>query len=228
MLKRLVKYIVLKCKWRGKLLFKWSSQIGINSNFEGMNQIFQNTSFSGHLGFGSYIAYGSDISGKIGRFTSIAPHVRCNNGVHPFTYPFVTTAPCFFSVNNFKQQNGSTFADKQLFDEYKYADVDSRYPIIIGNDCWIGENVFIVGGINIGDGAVVLAGAVVTKDIPPYAIVGGVPAKVIKYRYSQEDIDFLLRIKWWDNSISWFKENWELLNDISNLKAYYNNKLKRK
>lgn len=222
MLKRLVKYIVLKWRWRGKLIFKWSSQIGINSIFEGMNQIFQDTCFNGYLGLGSYIASNSSIQGKVGRFTSIAPNVRCNNGLHPYTYPFVTTAPCFFSLNKHHHQNGSTFANRQMFDEQKYADDEFKYPIIIGNDCWIGEGAFIVGGVRISDGAVVLAGAVVTNDVPPYAIVGGVPAKVIKYRYSQDDIDFLLKIRWWDNPVSWFNKNWELLNDLSNLKAYYN------
>ncbi len=96
-----------------------------------------------------------------------------------------------------------------------------RPMAIIGNDCWIGENVFYVGGITIGDGAVVLAGAVVTKDVPPYAIVGGVPAKVLKYRYDDDTIQFLLRIKWWNNSIEWLRENWQLMTDIDKLKEYY-------
>ena len=65
-----------------------------------------------------------------------------------------------------------------------------------------------------------LAGAVVTKDVPPYAIVGGVPAKIIRYRYDEETIAFLLRIKWWDMPEDWLKENWRLLNDMDKLKAY--------
>ena len=71
------------------------------------------------------------------------------------------------------------------------------------------------------NGAIVLAGAVVTKDVPPYAIVGGIPAKVMKYRYDKETIAFLLSIKWWNNSLEWFKEHWELLTDIDKLKNYY-------
>ena len=98
---------------------------------------------------------------------------------------------------------------------------ESKGGVNIGNDCWIGQHVFIVGGVTIGDGAVVYAGAVVTKDVPPYAIVGGVPARIIRYRYDQETIDWLLRIKWWEHDIEWFEENWELLNDINKLKQYY-------
>ncbi len=71
-------------------------------------------------------------------------------------------------------------------------------PIIIGNNVWIGDNVIILSGVKIGDGAVIGAGAVVTKDIPPYAVAVGVPAKVIKYRFSPNIIEQLLEIKWWD------------------------------
>ena len=70
--------------------------------------------------------------------------------------------------------------------------------IKIGNDVWIAENVTIIGNVNIGDGAIIAFGAIVTHDIPPYAIVGGVPAKIIKYRFSQEIIDELLELKWWN------------------------------
>ena len=94
----------------------------------------------------------------------------------------------------------------------------------IGNDVWIGEGAFLVGGITIEDGAVILAHAVVTKDVPPYAIVGGVPARIIKYRYDEETIAFLLRVKWWNNSIDWFQQNWRLLTDIEKLKEYYTHK----
>ena len=71
-------------------------------------------------------------------------------------------------------------------------------PCEIGNDVWIGDNVFIKSGVKIGDGAVVGAGAVVTKDVPPYAVVVGVPARVIKYRFDEKTIAELLELKWWD------------------------------
>jgi acetyltransferase-like isoleucine patch superfamily enzyme len=80
---------------------------------------------------------------------------------------------------------------------YKSYDKD-ELETSIGNDVWIGANAVIIKGINIGDGAIVGASSVVTKDVPPFSIVVGNPARVIKYRYTQKEIDWLLRIKWWD------------------------------
>lgn len=75
---------------------------------------------------------------------------------------------------------------------------DNKGDIVIGNDVWIGYEAVILAGVTIGDGAVIGARAVVTKDIPPYTIVGGVPAKPIRKRFTQEMIDYLLKIKWWN------------------------------
>ena len=104
-----------------------------------------------------------------------------------------------------------TFAREQLFDEI-------FPPVTIGNDCWIGERVSIVGGCSIGDGAVVLTGAVVTKDVPPYAVVGGVPAKILKYRYDEDTVKWLRGIRWWDKPLEWLRENYELLCDMDRLR----------
>ena len=71
-------------------------------------------------------------------------------------------------------------------------------PVIIGNDVWIGRNAIIMDGVEIGSGAVVASGAIVTKDVPPYAIVGGVPAKVIRYRFDEQTIERLIESRWWD------------------------------
>lgn len=87
-------------------------------------------------------------------------------------------------------------------------------PVIIENDVWIGKNVSILSGVHIGNGAVVGAGAVVTHDIPDYAIVGGVPAKIIRYRFTEEQIQKLLEIKWWDWSNDKIKENYNLFYNI--------------
>lgn len=82
-------------------------------------------------------------------------------------------------------------------------------PIKVGNDVWIGQNVVILPGVTIHDGAVCAAGAVVTHDVPPYAIVGGIPARVIKKRYSDNTIEKLLKIRWWDWSDEKIKNNLE-------------------
>lgn len=217
----LIKFIYIKVRNKGKLEFSFSSKISNNSVFEGMNKVHPKAHFNGFLGFGSYVGPNSDIIGKVGRFTSIAPNVSINPGVHPFKAPYVTTSPAFFSL---RKQNGATFVHQQFFDEIKYADSNKKYVVDIGNDCWIGQNVFIAGGVNIGNGAVVLAGAVVTKDLPPYSISGGVPAKVIDYRYNEDIIQTLMQFKWWDKEISWLKENHHLLRNIDALIEYINEK----
>ena len=194
-------------------------------SFEGCCQLHPYVKFCGRLGYGSYIGPYSKISAHIGRFTSIASFVCTVAGRHAYQAPFATTCPMFFSLNPNHSQSGSTFATEQMFEELKFAVPEKQLDVEIGNDVWIGERAMLIGGVHIADGAVVLAGAVVTKNVPPYAIVGGVPAKIIRYRYDEETISFLLQAQWWNNTEDWFKENWKLLTDIDKLKAYYNNKM---
>ena len=75
---------------------------------------------------------------------------------------------------------------------------DNRGDIVIGNDVWIGYEAVIMAGVTIGDGAIIGTRAVVTKDVPPYAIVGGVPAKPIRKRFSEDTIKMLMELRWWD------------------------------
>lgn len=213
LIKRIIKYIYFTIKWKKKLAFSFDCDIALDAQFEGMNKLYANSFFSGYLGRGSYICYHSVIRGKVGRFTSIASRCQVINGIHPYTYPYVSTSPAFISLS---KQNGYTFVSEQQMEELKYA--DGNYEVIIGNDCWIGEGVSLIGGVTVGDGAIVLAGAVVTKDVPPYAIVAGIPAKIVKYRYHQEDIDFLLKFKWWNKEVDWIKENSHLFLDMEQFK----------
>lgn len=222
-LKNIVKKIYWNSKWYKGIRISITSNVGIKSTFESPCQIHPNVIYNGRMGMGTYIACGSILAADIGRFTSIGSFVCSTAGRHPYQRPFATTSPCFFSLNVMHDQCGTTYANKQLFEEFAYVDEKRKVHVKIGSDCWIGDRVFIVGGVTINDGAVVLAGAVVTKDVPAYAIVGGVPARILRYRYDEETVNFLLSIHWWDNDNKWFSEHWELLSDIDKLKAYYSN-----
>ncbi|EPR69959.1 CatB-related O-acetyltransferase [Cyclobacterium qasimii] len=145
----------------------------------------------------SYIGHSSNfLRTNIGKFCSISRNVNCGLPSHP-TH-FISTSPIFFSPNNSTGTNWVK-GDK-LYD-------DLPSPINIGNDVWIGMNVSITSGINIGDGAVIAAHSVVTKDVPPYSIVGGVPAKILKYRFSSDIINQLQKSEWWNKPDQYLKDN---------------------
>lgn len=97
----------------------------------------------------------------------------------------------------------------------------------IGNDVWIGANAVILPGVTVGDGAVIAAGAVVTKDVKPYSIVGGVPAKLIKYRFEPWQIELLLKLKWWDWPLEKIKENITLFQNPKKFFEEYKDKVGR-
>lgn len=123
---------------------------------------------------------------SIGKYTCISKNVRIGLGGHPLNLMSINSV--FYSHQ--KNELRGDWVRKIEFSEHSETE--------IGNDVWIGESVTIVGGVKIGDGAVIGTKALVTKDIPPYAVVGGVPAKIIKYRFKPETIEKLLDIKWWD------------------------------
>ena len=139
---------------------------------------------------------------NIGKFCSIGPDCRIGLGRHPSKI-FVSTHPIFFSTRG---QSQITFSDKNYFGESE--------KIMIGNDVWIGSNSIILDGVKVHTGAILAAGSVVTKDVQPYAIVGGVPAKVIGYRFEAEQVNKLLKSKWWDKDIEYLKNNYHKFHNI--------------
>ncbi|HEY5750347.1 MAG TPA: CatB-related O-acetyltransferase [Chryseolinea sp.] len=116
----------------------------------------------------------------------------------------------------------SYFMGQNVFRDGTEGDIYSKGPITVGNDVWIGAQCVILSGVNIGDGAVVGANAVVTSDVPAYAIVSGSPAKIVRYRFSQDIIDALLVLRWWDWPMEKILRNKDLFRDeltIDKLKA---------
>ncbi len=169
------------------------SNISLGSEFEGNNFIGNNTYFYGKIGFSSYINEDCLINASIGRYSSIGSDVRILHASHPVT--FVSTSPYFYSHNHSKI---STKSSKKLFDEFIYKFVSEKIAVDIKNDVWIGSNVVLLGGVQIGNGAIVAAGSVVIGDVPDYAIVAGNPAKIIKYRFTEKQIATLLELNWWN------------------------------
>lgn len=150
------------------------------------------------LGKGSYTGTNTVINkADIGKYSSISWNVSIGGGTHQYNKVSMYTG--YWFNRTFGIENTENFP---------------YYRTQIGNDVWIASGANIIGGINIGDGCVVGAGAVVTKDIPPYSIVVGVPARVVKKRFDDETIDLLEKIQWWDWPDELIKERYAFLSNV--------------
>lgn len=196
-------------------LFKYKisklSLIDNNSKIHKKAKIYRGCQiFNSTIGAHTYIAPNSSvIYSRIGKFCSISKNVYIGLPKHNFNV--LSTSPLFLSKNNALK---TSWVKKNYFEEFE--------TVEIGNDVWVGMNVMIKGGVKISDGAVIGAGSIVTKDVPPFAIVVGNPAKIIKYRFSPEIIEDICSIEWWNmndrtilNNIKLFRnENFYKLNDF--------------
>ncbi|QXE19776.1 CatB-related O-acetyltransferase [Clostridium sp. 001] len=164
----------------------------------GSGCVFSDKEAPFQIGDYSYINSGYLYACRIGKYCSIGNNVSIGPGEHWLTK--ISTFP----LNNlvFHIRDLSEFKPIQIVE--------------IGNDVWIGNNAIILQGVKVGDGAVIAAGAVVTKDVPPYAIVGGIPAKVIRKRFDDDTIEKLCTLAWWNHDKEWIQ---------SNIKAFHENKI---
>ena len=169
-----------------------SSAISRKAKVYGNTQVTNST-----IGDYSYVGRNSRvIYADVGKFCSISGAVRLGMGTH--TLDKLSTSPIFTERHN---------STKHQWTEIQTVNPFKR--VRVGNDVWIGIGVMVMGGGTIGDGAVIGAGAIVTKDGPPYAVVAGVPAKVIRYRFTEDQIQTLEEVKWWE------KPDEELNNNIA-------------
>ena len=161
----------------------------INSKIDPTSHVDSATEFhNSEMGKYSYVGYDSQVfNTQIGSFCSIGDFFLCGGCNHPSNW--VSTSSAFYGVKN----NGNS----KHFASFETPDTPRT---VIGNDVWCGVRVIVKAGVNIGTGAIIGAGSVVTHDVPPYAVVAGVPARVIRYRFDDDLINRLLESKWWELS----------------------------
>lgn len=196
-------------RWHGKAVHIMDGAIAsLDCRFEGDNVLHPGAGLSNvSLGRRTYVAGGALIRDTtIGRYCSIGPHVSIVLGRHKVDRN-VSTYPAFFSLDD--RGCMCSFVESTRFEEIR--------GVRIGNDVWVGARALIIDGCSIGDGAVIAAGAVVTKDVAPYAVVGGVPARILRMRFPEHLVKKLLALKWWDKDEDWIRQHAAAFDDVEGL-----------
>lgn len=204
------------CNRKKQVRFSKRCQISTEDTFEGNNYIDGHVT-NCHVGRGTYIMNDSWFSNcYIGRYCSIASEVKMvQKHGHPITY--ASSSPVFSLPSAIVDTyiNTSSLPDYGLNKKNSFN--DQEWDAVVGNDVWIGARCILLGAITIGDGAIIGAGSIVTKDVPPYAIVAGNPAHILRYRFSEETIDALLQTQWWNKEEAWLREHAHLFSDVDQL-----------
>lgn len=213
-IKNLIYFFFKKISLRSKKFHIRSGTRVEYASIEGSGRIGQNSDVRySQIGFGTYLGSNCNLfAAKIGKYCSLGNNIKVVRGNHP-SKNYVSTSPAFYS-NILKKEN-LFFPGYIEFSTGK--ETENGFSVEIGNDVWIGDNVTILGGVKIGDGAIIGAGAVVVKDIEEYTICGGVPAKKIRKRFLDEEIDFLKSLKWWDKDRVWIEKNIALFSDVKSM-----------
>lgn len=190
-----IKYLIFKFLKKGRLHGSYKTSVHYTSKIEAGSTVLE-SSIDKH----SFCSYDCTIvRTKIGKYVSIGSNVIIGGSDHPLNW--VSTSPAFYYGRDsisLKISNHKRAKTRQT---------------IIGNDVWIGDGVIIKQGVRIGNGAVIGFGSRVTKDVPDYAIYGGNPAKLIKFRFEKKLIVQLLESNWWDLDEKHLKEYGELSKD---------------
>ena len=214
MLKKAKKYIVLRRKIRlakkNDSIVHRSNHLDAKTLIGSGSRIMQNNIIcSTTIGNCTTIGRNNVLNNvSIGSFCSIGSNVFVLDSRHPMYAPFVSSSPCFYK---------SLFPMPLIKSNYEFKEKShNQFGVSaqIGNDVWIGTNVIIIGNITIGDGAVIGAGSVVTKNVDPYSVVVGNPARKVKERYDSCIIEKLLKIKWWEWPIETIRERKEDFVDL--------------
>ena len=182
--KKILYYFLNSIEKKKKVTLSGFSRGLQNVTFEGKNAVPDGCNFSGKIkiGYATTLGYRNLLGGtiSIGKYCQLGVDVALHATNHPISYM-------------------TTYINKNLFDG-ELKSLKQENVIAIGHDVWLGHGVVIVGNVTVGNGAIIAAGSVITKDVEPYAIVAGVPAKEIRKRFSDTIIQEIETLQWWDKS----------------------------